>query len=162
MIGEKNHPIISKLKQITAGSLFVFFIFGASFALVRADTPLSATIQEVNSWKEGSVNKTQYTLSIQNDGSDTVSGWTAELSVPSGSSLGSSDGWNGSFSIQDDVLTITPLDYNQEIKPGGSVSDIGFILSSKVDPNVTVLSVSAGSKIPSPTGIGPTQSASNT
>lgn len=162
MIGENNYRLISKLKQITAGSLLVLFIFGASFASVRADPTLTAKIQEVNSWKEGSVYKTQYTLSIQNDGYDTVSGWTAELSVPSGSSLGSSDGWNGSFSIQDDVLTITPLDYNQEIKPGGSVTDIGFILSSKVDPNVTVLSVSAGSEIPSPTGTGPTQSASNT
>ncbi|MDD4095086.1 MAG: cellulase family glycosylhydrolase, partial [Oscillospiraceae bacterium] len=162
MIAERRHRITREFIQIIAAALLVLLFFGATFALARADTPLSATIQEVNSWKEGSVNKTQYTLSIRNDGSDTVSGWTAELSVPSGSSLGSSDGWNGSFSIQDDVLTITPLDYNQEIKPGGSVSDIGFILSSKVNPNVTVLSVSAGSNIPSPTGIGPTQSASNT
>ncbi len=161
MINTQPYCLKRKRRRATIAALLVLFLFGGLFAPVRADTSLTATILEVNSWKEGSVFRTQYTLSIQNDGSETVSGWAAELSVPNGSVLGASDGWNGSFSIQDEVLIIVPLDYNQEIQPGGSVTDIGFILSSKVDPTVTVLKVTAGS-IPSPTGADPTQPASGT
>lgn len=152
--------IIQRRMIPTVLALISFFCISAVHAPESPD--LSATIQEVNSWKERNTFRTQYTVSIKNDGSDTVSGWIVELSVPVGSSLGASDGWNGSFSIQDDVLTIVPLEYNREIKSGGTVTDIGFILSSKVDPNVTVLSVYAGSKIQTPTDPGATRPSSGT
>ena len=128
MFINKPDNLIRQLKRSTAVILVPFVIIGVCLFPVSAESILNASLTKVNAWQEGSIYRTQYSLSIVNDGSDSVLGWTVKLSVPEGSYMNSSDGWNGSYSIRDEILTIIPLSYNQEIQPGHTVSDIGFIL----------------------------------
>lgn len=157
MFINKPDNLIRQLKRSTAVILVPFVIIGVCLFPVSAESILNASLTKVNAWQEGSIYRTQYSLSIVNDGSDSVLGWTVKLSVPEGSYMNSSDGWNGSYSIRDEILTIIPLSYNQEIQPGHTVSDIGFIISCKKKSEVTVISVSSGSESPFPTETGQTQ-----
>ena len=39
------------------------------------------------------------------------------------------DGWNGEYAAEGAVLTIRSKDYNGAIPAGGTVTDVGFIVS---------------------------------
>lgn len=123
-------------------ALFLFCLFPV--CQLHADSDLTAYIQEVNTWKEGSAQKTQYSLTVSNNGSNAIDGWTVELSVPDGSSMAASDGWNGSYFISDGLLTIKAVDYNKKIEAGSSVTDVGFIISTPTKSSVEIVRVVAG------------------
>lgn len=124
-------------------AITVIFILTLTFpvSFLCADSGLTADIEEVNSWKEDNIYKTQYTVSIKNTGSGTIDGWTAELSVPDGSSIGASDGWNGTYSISDRVLSINAMSYNSRIEPGSTITDIGFIISTESPADIQIIRV---------------------
>lgn len=115
-------------------------VLGIFFPGVRANSDLSVDLNLINQWKEGSLYKTQYSMSIVNNGSTEVSSWTVYLSVPGDSSISQSDGWNGVFKISDGNLLIKPMKYNSNIATGQEITDIGFIITSKAKPSVTVIS----------------------
>ena len=97
---------------------------------VSADGSLTLTLTQTNSWVESGNTHSQYSAEIKNEGSASVSGWTISITVPKGSSMSSTDGWNGTFVISDTTLTITPKEYNKQIAAGAKTSDVGFILTT--------------------------------
>lgn len=87
---------------------------------------LGITAERVNSWKQGEESYYQYRLTITNSSDGDREGWTIRLAFNGGIAL--SDGWNGEYRAEGNVLTISSKDYNAFIGKGGSVSDIGFIV----------------------------------
>ena len=52
-----------------------------------------------------------------------------EIEIPFHSNITLSSGWNGNYTVDGKVLHITSKEYNGRIPAGGTVSDIGFIVS---------------------------------
>ena len=135
-------------------ALLCLFLMTAPSGSVFAAASLTLTITTSNSWEENGKTRTQCSAAIQNSGSSSVSGWTIVIAVPEGATMGSGDGWNGTFTIKDNVLTITPAAYNSTIAGGSSVTDIGFILTSTGAVSLTgkvTADGSTGSSTPSST-----------
>ena len=72
-----------------------------------------------NSWEDSGKQMSGLDIGIANYSDDAVSGWKLELEV---ADLKSVDGWNGTFTIKGNTLTITNADYNGDIAKGGTVT----------------------------------------
>ena len=82
-----------------------------------------------NSWyKDGGVG-VQLSLNIENDTEKNVSGWERKLIVKNGAKVEVDQFWSCSVSVEGNVITVTPADYNRNIVAGGSVGDVGIILN---------------------------------
>ncbi len=92
------------------------------------DADCYVTINNSAGWESASGYSGQLDAKITNESSKELNNWSIELDVPSGVTLDSS--WNGNFEIKDNVLTITPVEYNGTIAANGSVGDIGFIVNA--------------------------------
>ncbi len=83
----------------------------------------------VNSWNTGKGGTgAQLSLVIENDTGKEISGWERKLTVAEGATIEVDQFWNCSVSVKNNVITITPADYNKNIAAGGSVRDIGIIV----------------------------------
>lgn len=80
------------------------------------------------SWESEGKTFYQYQLTVKNKGQETVSAW--EISLDFSETITLSDGWNGDYKQDGKKLTISSKDYNKEIAAGGTVTDIGFIVSA--------------------------------
>src|SRR5665648_192860 len=128
----KKH-IWTALSFISAAwvTVLMFSMFSQPAVSAAATGSLTLVITKTNSWEEGGKVHSQFALGITNEGPTAAEGWIISMIVPEGSSMGGSDGWNGTFSLSGTTLTITPKEYNYQIAAGASVSDIGFILTTK-------------------------------
>ncbi len=102
-----------------------------STATAGCPTP-SATL--VNTWESDGKSFYQYELALQNNSGTDYTQWAVTLSFSG--SIALSDGWNGEYSVSgtdNSILRITSKDYNGDIPAGGSVSNIGFIVSGGDD-----------------------------
>lgn len=88
----------------------------------------------VNSWEQGDQSYYQYTLTITNPTETACTGWTLEVNFTGDITL--ENGWNGNYETDGSRLTVTAMDYNSEIPAGGSVSDIGFIVSGEKELSI--------------------------
>ena len=89
---------------------------------------LTVTITPDGSWSSGGQAFFLYRLSAVNTGTAPINGWKAEIIFDGSFEL--SDSWNGEFlKLSSTKLQIKNKDYNAVIAPGGSVSDVGFIVS---------------------------------
>jgi len=70
-----------------------------------------------NSWENSGVQMATLELKIENNTSGAISGWNLELDVDD---LKSAEGWNGTWTVSGDTLTVTNADYNGDIPTGGS------------------------------------------
>ncbi len=70
-----------------------------------------------NGWENSGVQMTTLELKIENNTSGPVSCWTLVLDVDG---LKSAEGWNGTWKVSGNTLTITNADYNGDIPTGGS------------------------------------------
>lgn len=107
-------------------------------AVTASKDNTQATIVNSGSWDSGSGKCYQYTITIKNTGSSTISNWN--LSVSFGSSFSLDQSWNGVYAVSGNNITITPVDFNTSIAAGQSV-EIGFIVQcsgSAGSPTVTV------------------------
>ena len=96
-------------KLVTAGDGVVYFV--------------------TNSWyKDGGVG-VQLSLNIENNTDKNVSGWERKLIVKNGAKVDVDQFWSCSVSVEGNVITVTPADYNRTIVAGGSVGDVGIILN---------------------------------
>lgn len=91
---------------------------------------LSCTAEVVNQWEENGKSVYQYRLTVQNGSQAACDRWTLSLNFSGNIALRGS--WNGNFSVSGSVLTVSSADYNGNIPAGGSVGDIGFIVSGGV------------------------------
>ncbi len=94
-------------------------------AIQSGDVEIAAAL--VNSWEANGQQFYQYTLTVKNTASQSCESWKAELKFSGDIHL--SDGWNGQYSVQGDTLRISSVDYNGRIAAGGSVENVGFIIS---------------------------------
>ncbi len=83
------------------------------------ETGIIITYSGNNTWEDGDKIMTGMDIGIQNKSDDAVSGWTLELEIEE---LKSCDGWNGTFKVKGNTLTITNADYNGDIAKGASTS----------------------------------------
>lgn len=99
---------------------------------------LAATWELVNSWESNGSYFGQFSVTITNGTSDSISSW--ELTVSFSDDITLSDSWNGSYEADGSTLTITNASYNGEVASGDAVYDIGFIVSG--EDELTIESVS--------------------
>lgn len=85
------------------------------------------TANLVNSWDADGSSFYQYELTLQNTSDKDCTAWA--IDVPFREAIALSDGWNGDYSVSGSTLHITSKDYNGSIPSGGSISNIGFIVS---------------------------------
>ncbi|MGN0437707.1 MAG: cellulase family glycosylhydrolase [Lachnospiraceae bacterium] len=86
------------------------------------------TLKGGNRWENNGLTCEQFDGLIKNYTGDSGSDWKVELTVPEGAKL--ENGWNGNYELSGTKLTITAVDYNEEIPSKGEVS-FGFILDTK-------------------------------
>lgn len=94
---------------------------------VTADADISYTSELTNSWEADGKTFYQYKFTISNHGESDCNGW--QIEVPFEDNIAVQDGWNGSYAVEGNILYISPVEYNAVIPAGGSVSDIGVIIS---------------------------------
>ena len=96
-------------------------------AVVSGDIEAAVTL--VNQWEANGQQFYQYESTIKNNSSQPCQSWEADVKFNGSISL--SDGWNGRYSVKDDTLHISSMDYNGKLSPGGSTDNVGFIVSGK-------------------------------
>ena len=90
---------------------------------------LAVSIDEVNSWNDGSKDYVQFNLAIDNkDNSTIANGWTVAIEFEDDIELDQS--WNGVFKVNGKSIIITPVEYNMSVASNTSISDIGFIIKA--------------------------------
>lgn len=73
-------------------------------------------------------NGAQYDGVITNYTQQALRDWKIEIDLPQDSVLDSF--WNGNYTIENEKIIITPLDYNEQISPNDSIT-FGYVLYSK-------------------------------
>ncbi len=94
-------------------------------AVQSGDIEVTAVL--ANSWEANGQQFYQYTLTVKNASDQPCENWKVDLKFSGEISL--SDGWSGQYSVQGDTLHISSVDYNGRLSAGGSVQDVGFIIS---------------------------------
>ena len=86
------------------------------------------TVTGTNSWESGGMVCAQFDGVIKNKSGGSAANWKVSIPVPEGSKL--ENGWNGTYTLEETTLEITPAEYNTEITADGEVT-FGFILDTK-------------------------------
>ena len=92
---------------------------------VRASGDFEYSVKLRNSWVANGESFFLYDIVLVNNGG-AVDSW--EIDVPFNADVKLSDSWNGSFQADGSIVRIANAAYNGAIAPGGSVSDVGFIV----------------------------------
>lgn len=85
------------------------------------------TAVKVNQWDADGRTFYQYTLTVKNTSSRPCQDWTVNIKFNGDIAL--SNGWNGRYSAEGNILHISSMDYNGKLDVGGTAGDIGFIIS---------------------------------
>ena len=80
-----------------------------------------------NSWESNGEHYYQYELTIRNDSDQEITGW--ELQLPFSEEIHLTDGWNGDYRAEGNILHIAAKDYNCVIPENDRVTEVGFIIS---------------------------------
>ena len=80
-----------------------------------------------NTWEDKGVNMYGLDIAIRNHSKKAVDGWKLVLTIEG---LDRVNGWNGTFSVKGNTLTITDAGYNGSIPAGGAIA-IGCNLGTK-------------------------------
>lgn len=94
---------------------------------VLTDGGMEIKVSVKNSWEAEGKIVYQYELVLENISGKACTQW--EIELPFYSEITLSDGWNGEYDAQGSTLRIRSVDYNGSVPAGGTVSDIGFIVS---------------------------------
>ncbi len=88
---------------------------------------LTYELELKNSWESGDQSFCQYAITVNNTSGADISDWSIE--IPFESEISVSSGWNGNYEVSGHILYVTSVEYNGVIPAGGSVGDVGVILS---------------------------------
>ena len=80
-----------------------------------------------NSWQTDGETYYQYALTLKDTSGSAREGWAVKLTFDGDITL--RDGWNGEYTAEGSTLTIRSKDYNGALPTGGTVTDVGFIVS---------------------------------
>lgn len=93
------------------------------------NTGIGFSVSNENSWEQNGSTVYQYELSITNNSSQDLSGWSIEVPL-SDSSSELLQGWSAEYTVTGGTLIITGVDFNSTIAPTAQTS-VGFqIISS--------------------------------
>lgn len=95
--------------------------------VLEAGGGLTVSSEIVNYWSSGGETFYQYALTVKNGSGQACGSW--KVSLPFSGSFRLQSSWNGHYTVSGNTLTITAMDYNGAIPAGGTVGDIGFIVS---------------------------------
>jgi cellulose 1,4-beta-cellobiosidase len=91
-------------------------------AVANAATGCSAAYSVATQWSTGFTAG----LTITNNGTTAITGWTVTYSYPSGGNQAlQQTGWSGTWSQSGQDVTVTNLSWNGSVAPGSSVSGVG-------------------------------------
>ena len=76
------------------------------------------TYSEQNGWEEGGAKMRTLDLALANQSKDDVADWKLVLTIED---LKSVSGWNGTYEVKGETLTITPAEHNAAIYAGGAI-----------------------------------------
>lgn len=100
----------------------------ATEAVPDSSQAFELTVTGTNSWESGGMVCAQFDGVIKNKSGGSAANWKVSIPVPEGSKL--ENGWNGTYTLEETTLEITPAEYNTEITADGEVT-FGFILDTK-------------------------------
>lgn len=91
-----------------------------------------------SAWAQDGMIFSQFDVIVSNDTDKEIQKWSTSLTVPEGSKF--NQGWNAEYTLKGTSLQAVPMDYNQAIGAGQTVS-YGFILQTKKEftPEQTVV-----------------------
>lgn len=90
------------------------------------DGAVSWQLSRTNSWSDGAGTVVQYSLSVTNNSGKALSGW--KVLIPFNQSVALVGSWCGTFSANGSVLSVSNVDWNGALQPGGTATGIGFQL----------------------------------
>lgn len=96
--------------------------------VVWGSEDIQLQVQVKNSWESEGKTFYQLDLTLENVSDAAMSQWA--IAVQFSEDITLSDGWNGDYVVDGNVLKITSKDYNGAMEAGGQVKDVGFIISA--------------------------------
>jgi aryl-phospho-beta-D-glucosidase BglC (GH1 family) len=117
-----------KQSDLTQSGLWLLKAYTNQKVPVSQKKELKLNIQSKNSWISQNQYYQQYNISIQNTKQQQYN-WTIQLTFNQQVKVDQS--WNCQVKTNDNVVILTPLDYNQTIKQGQTIQDIGLIIKAK-------------------------------
>ncbi|MCM1524082.1 MAG: cellulase family glycosylhydrolase [Ruminococcus sp.] len=104
---------------------------------------VSLEISVPNGWSDGTADYSQIDGTVKNSGKKDVNGWIATVTLSASATVEQS--WNCGIELKNGVMTITPVEHNRSITPGGEGS-FGMIIKNpgKIDAEKSTLSCSFG------------------
>lgn len=117
-----------KQSDLTQSGLWLLKAYTNQKVPVSQKKELKLNIQSKNSWVSQNQYYQQYNISIQNIKQQQYN-WTIQLTFNQQVKVDQS--WNCQVKTNDNVVILTPLDYNQTIKQGQTIQDIGLIIKAK-------------------------------
>ena len=119
-----------KRSWFTAAVFTVILLIGMILPVhVFANGQLTVTFQASNSWGNENGTCFQYDVAVKNTGQTGISSWNFLLEL--GEEDGCDQSWSCNASLEDGILSVSPLSWNAAIGAGGEVSGIGIVLLSK-------------------------------
>ncbi len=88
---------------------------------------ITYTMNLDNSWESDGSTYYQYSLILTNTDDEKCLNWS--ISIPFDDAISLSNGWNGNYIVDNNILHITSMDYNGEINADETMENIGFIIS---------------------------------
>ena len=85
----------------------------------------------VNSWQADGKTYYQYEITVTNNSGKTCGSWKTQITFSENVEL--KDKWNGNFEVNNNVITITSVDYNGTLTNGESTGNIGIIVGGSSD-----------------------------
>lgn len=80
----------------------------------------------VNSWQADGKTYYQYEITVTNNSGKPCGSWKTQITFSDNVEL--KDKWNGNFEVNNNVITITSVDYNGTLTNGESTGNIGIIV----------------------------------
>lgn len=104
------------------------------------DDAFSVTYSAGSGWTDGDTKICSLELSLTNHSDTTVEGWNLVLKVDQ---LVSAQGWDGTWSVHEDYVTISNAEYNKTIAPGASVI-LGCNMGTGTDLSIVSATLNGG------------------
>lgn len=97
-----------------------------------SERKLDVQIESQETYQENGITNTKYKVVLLNKSDKIIENWQIQINVAENSVLKNS--WNGNFKIDNGILKISPVDYNNKVEVNSNI-EIGFILESntKID-----------------------------
>lgn len=95
--------------------------------VVTKSGEIEITAVVANRWEAEGRTFYQYNATVKNTSIRPCQNWSVDIKFNDNIVL--SNGWNGQYSVEGNILHISSMDYNGKLAAGGTAGEIGFIIS---------------------------------